>query len=125
MATNRPRIVFTPDVDALEAIDRLAVFRGVPRSKIVEEYMGLISPAISDLAEALAQAEQARREAQEFIQDALGDLHGPVVNDASQVVFALRGMIARLRDEPPSSNTGVTTSPTPLPLDADRSSSHG
>jgi hypothetical protein len=116
MAATRPRIVFTPDADALQAIDRLAMFRGVPRSKIVEEYMGLISPAIADLAEALALAEAARLEAQEFLRETLDDLHDPVVNDAQQIVFALRGMIARLRDEPPSSNTGVTTSPTPLPL---------
>lgn len=121
MAANRPRIVFTPDPDALQAIDRLAMFRSVPRSKIVEEYMGLIAPAISDLAEALSQAEEARRDAQDFIQERLGDVHDAPFNEAHQVVYALRGMISRLSDGPPSSNTGVTVSSPPSPLDAGRS----
>lgn len=110
MAATRPRIVFTPDADALQAIDRLATFRGVPRSKIVEEYMGLISPAMLDLAQALAEAEQARQDADEYIRDLLGTAHDPIANQAQDVSFTLRTILARLGVEPPSSNTGVTTS---------------
>lgn len=120
MGANRPRIAFTPEPDTLIAIDRLATFRQVPRSTIVTEYMGLITGALQEVGEALAEAHSAEQEARERIGDMLGAVHGPVVEMSGRAAHMFRVMLDKAggSSEPPSSNTGVTTSgdsPPPSP----------
>ncbi|RYY11485.1 MAG: hypothetical protein EON55_14175 [Alphaproteobacteria bacterium] len=110
MAAVRPRIYFTPDPDTLQAIDRLAMFRQVPRSAIVAEYMGMITPALSDLGNVLSEALAAQEEAAETIRSQLDDQHGPLFEQAGDALHVFRSIIDRAhRDGPPSSNTGVTS----------------
>lgn len=126
MAAVRPRVHFTPEPDTLQAIDRLATFRQVPRSTIVSEYMGLITPALEDLADTLAQAHAAEQEAAETIRDQLQIVHDPLyeqAHNATHLFRALMDRIGRVRievdrsegpgEEPPFSNTGVTASTPP------------
>lgn len=120
MAANRPRIAFTPEPDTLRAIDRLAKFRCVPMATVVAEYMALITPALDEVGEALAEAHAAEQEARERAIGIANDVHSPVVEVSQRTAHMFRAMLDRAGSaEPPSSNTGVTTSddsPPPSPV---------
>lgn len=106
MATLRPRITFTPDPEILGALDRIAVFRGVSKSELVNEFLGYMTGPLVELADALAILHGVEGEIAENIHD----IASHVVSPQAEAARATTDFIARQRAaEPPSCNTGVTT----------------
>lgn len=106
MATLRPRITFTPDPEILASLDRIAVFRGVSKSELVNEFLGYMTGPLAELADALAVLHGVEAETAENIYD----IASHVVSPQAEAARATTDFIARRRSaEPPSCNTGVTT----------------
>lgn len=113
MPAIRPRITFTPEDDTLAAVDRLAARRGVHRSTIVAEAMGLMTYSLTELADLLddtAAAEEEVRAALMESGDALIDRLAPAARDIREGMQRIAAAVRSLPKEPPSSNTGVTGS---------------
>lgn len=107
MATLRPRITFTPEPDVLAALDRIAVFRGVPKSVLVNEYLGYLIGPLEELADALSVLHDAEAAMQTDSREMVEHVVSPQIDAAR----ATTDFIARRRSaEPPSCNTGVTSS---------------
>lgn len=107
MAALRPRITFTPDPEVLAALDRIAVFRGVSKSELVNEYLGYVLSPLQELADALA----VLHEAQSAVQEDSRSIVDHVVSPQVEAARATTDFISRRRSAgPPSCNTGVTSS---------------
>lgn len=107
MATLRPRITFTPDPEVLAVLDRIAVFRGVSKSELVNEYLGYCLSPLQELADALAVLHEAQAALREDAHTIIEHVVSPQVDAAR----ATTDFISRRRSaEPPSCNTGVTSS---------------
>jgi phage tail tape-measure protein len=117
MATKTPRIQVTLSEEAYRTVDELAKLQGSNRSRIVAELVNDLAPVLDGLLASLRAAARIREENIKGVRDAsyeaLERLQ-PLVGEAEETLALLELMFKRAGEEPPTSNTGVTGTPSAL-----------
>lgn len=114
MATKTPRIQVTLSEEAHRVVSRLAELQQSNRSRIIAELVNDLTPVMSQLLDTMEAASRVRAENVRGVRDAsmeaLERLQ-PLLDEAEESMGLLDLMLRQggADQEPPTSNTGVTT----------------
>lgn len=111
---NRRRLLLTCTPELWATIDRFHRVSGRPRSAIASEFLGVVASQMDEISDILEEVNGLQGEALENVRQAADGAAEELASALDGVRSALSNLSAAARQEPPTSNTGVTD-PQPVP----------